>query len=227
MIKNYKIDYSGQKQPEIQLMKTVGSYNTWRVYFDIFEHEDERETQTVEIPTVVVETLVEKNSETGDVFEYEVEKTVIEEKEITIERWEAKYIEVVKHKSEEVNALNILKEIIVSEIDAYDTSSEVNSFIINGEEVWLDKDTRVGLMNSTSISKSAGQTNTTLWLGTNKFEINCDLCINLLGALEMYALQCFNMTAEHKKNIWDLQTIEEVIGYDYTIGYPEKLNLTI
>lgn len=227
MIKNYKVDFSGQKQPEIQLMKTIGSYNTWRVYFNVFEHEDKRETMTVDVPKVLKETVTEENSETGDVFEYELEKTYIEQVEITTEVWEAKYVEITKHMSEEVTPISILKELVINEITDYDVSSDVNSFVLNGQEVWLNKDTRVGLMNSTSISKASGQEKTTLWLGTYKSEIDCDLCIQLLGALEMYALQCYNKTAEHKKNVLELETIEEVIEYDYKAGYPEKLNLTI
>lgn len=227
MIKNYKVDFSGQKQPEIQLMKTIGSYNTWRVYFNVFEHEDKRETMTVDVPKVLKETVTEENSETGDVFEYELEKTYIEQVEITTEVWEAKYVEITKHMSEEVTPISILKELVINEITEYDISSDVNSFVLNGQEVWLNKDTRVGLMNSTSISKASGQEKTTLWLGTYKSEIDCDLCIQLLGALEMYALQCYNKTAEHKKNVLELETIEEVIEYDYKAGYPEKLNLTV
>ena len=227
MIKNYKVDFSGSKQPEIQLIKTVGNYNTWRVYFDIFEHEDERETQTVEVPKVVVEHIVEENPETGEAFEYDIERTVMEEKEITTEVWEAKYVEVTKNRSEEVTPLGLVQELMIQEISDYDVSEDVNSFVMNGAPVWLDKDTRVGLMNSTSISKAVGHENTTLWLGTFCFEINCDTCIQLLGALELYALQCFNKTAEHKKNILDLQTVEEVVKYDYKTGYPEKLSLNV
>ena len=81
---------------------------------------------------------------------------------------------------------------------AYDTSSDVNGFMLNGNKVWLDKETRVGLMNSTTIAKSVGQKTTTLWLGSMKLVVDCDKAIQLLSALEMYALECFNVTASHK-----------------------------
>lgn len=45
----------------------------------------------------------------------------------------------------------------LQEIDTYDLSSAVNGFMLNGLLVWLDKATRVGLMNSTTIAKAAGQ----------------------------------------------------------------------
>ena len=44
----------------------------------------------------------------------------------------------------------------IAEISAYDTSDKVNGFILNGQIVWLDKATRVGLMNSTTIERDLG-----------------------------------------------------------------------
>ena len=110
---------------------------------------------------------------------------------------------------------------------AYDTSSDVNGFMLNGNKVWLDKETRVGLMNSTTIAKSVGQKTTTLWLGSMKLVVDCDKAIQLLSALEMYALECFNVTASHKQAVSKLTTIEEVEDYDYKAGYPKMLEMSI
>lgn len=115
----------------------------------------------------------------------------------------------------------------IAEIAAYDTSGKVNGFILNGLLVWLDKATRVGLMNSTTIAKAAGQETTTLWLGGIKLVVDCDKAIQLLSALEMYALECFNVTASHKAAVNELTTIEEVEAYDYKEGYPKMLEMSV
>lgn len=115
----------------------------------------------------------------------------------------------------------------VAEIESYDTSSSVNGFMLNGLLVWLDKATRVGLMNSTTIAKAAGQETTTLWLGDVKLEVDCDKAIQLLSALEMYALECFNVTAAHKKAVNELDNIEAVLTYDYRAGYPKMLEMSV
>ena len=115
----------------------------------------------------------------------------------------------------------------IAEIAAYDTSDKVNGFMLNGLLVWLDKATRVGLMNSTTIAKAAGQKTTTLWLGGAKLVVDCDKAIQLLSALEMYALECFNVTASHKAAVSELTTIEEVEAYDYKSGYPKMLEMSI
>ena len=115
----------------------------------------------------------------------------------------------------------------ISEIAAYDTSDKVNGFILNGQIVWLDKATRVGLMNSTTIERDLGQETTELWLGEHNLIIKCDLAIQLLQQLEVYALKCFNVTATHKKEVNSLSTIEEINSYDITKDYPDKLVINI
>ena len=115
----------------------------------------------------------------------------------------------------------------IAEITAYDTSDKVNGFMLNGQIVWLDKATRVGLMNSTTIERDLGQETTELWLGEHNLIIKCDLAIQLLQQLEVYALKCFNVTATHKKEVNSLSTIEEINSYDITKDYPEKLVINI
>lgn len=119
------------------------------------------------------------------------------------------------------------QKMVLEQIDKYDTSPSVNGFLLNGLRVWLNKDTRVGLMNSTQIAKGMGQTTTTLWFGGMKMEVDCDKAITLLSTLEMYALECFNTTAKHKAAVEKMQTVEEVLGYDYTQGYPEQLKMEV
>ena len=119
------------------------------------------------------------------------------------------------------------QKMVLAEIEKLDTSSAVNGFMLNGQRVWLDKATRVGLMNSTSIAKAMGQPTTTLWLGDMKLVVECDKAIGLLSALEMYALECFNVTAAHKKAVAEMSTVEEVLEYDYTAGYPKILEMSV
>lgn len=123
--------------------------------------------------------------------------------------------------------LEAAKTEVETAITAYDSSSAVNAFLLNGIQVWLDKATRVGLMNSTSIAKNMGQEKTSLWLGSYQLEVDCDKAIQLLSALEMYALECFNVTAAHKKAVSELDNIEAVLTYDYKSGYPEKLKMEV
>lgn len=124
---------------------------------------------------------------------------------------------------------NTLQEAIsdkIVEIIKYDESSAVNGFYYQGNEYWLDKATRVGLMNSTRILKESGQTSTTLWFNNMCLTLPVDDVIDKLSALEQYALSCYNVTASHKIAVQALTTIDEVNQYDVTQGYPTKLDLS-
>lgn len=114
----------------------------------------------------------------------------------------------------------------IAEINDYDLSSNVNSFTINGMVTWFDKADRVGLMNSTKILKDKNVDATSLWVNNTMITIKCDDLIELLRSLEVYALECYDVTSTHKQNVHMLTTVDEINNYDYTTDYPSKLNVT-
>ncbi len=124
----------------------------------------------------------------------------------------------------EEEALAAIKTDLIAQITAYDTSAAVNSFTLQGKKMWLPKETRVGLVNSITIEKNAGKETTVLWFGGEKYELPVDTALQMLAALELYALECYNVTAAHKAAVNTLESVEDVVAYDYTQGYPEKLN---
>jgi hypothetical protein len=52
---------------------------------------------------------------------------------------------------------HLLRIVLEGKIKHYDTSDEVNSFLINGNKFWLDKNTRVGLMHLANCSTDSVQ----------------------------------------------------------------------
>ena len=122
------------------------------------------------------------------------------------------------------NGLDVIKEEAIEQITEYDQSEDVNSFTLQGKTMWLPKETRVGLVNSVTIEKNAGKKTTVLWFGGEKYELPVDTALQMLSALELYALECYNVTAAHKAAVNALESVEDVVAYDYTQGYPEKLN---
>jgi hypothetical protein len=66
--------------------------------------------------------------------------------------------------------------ILAEKIKIYDTSDEVNSFLINGNKFWLDKNTRVGLMHLANCSTDSLQ----LVLGDQVLTIPVDIAKNFL-----------------------------------------------
>ena len=118
--------------------------------------------------------------------------------------------------------LNKAIERKVALIKDYDKSEGVNSFTLNGNNVWLDKATRVGLVNSLTIEKAAGRTETELWLNGISYTLPIDMVLQMLVVLELYAKECYNMTEQHIANVRKLEDMNRVWNYNYTKGYPQR-----
>lgn len=123
----------------------------------------------------------------------------------------------------EGDKLEFVKSITDWKIELYDHSSKVNSFKVGEMEMWLDKATRVGLANSIAIEETAGRDNTRLWFGDMEYTIPIVQAKQVLAAVELYALDCYNVTASHRANVDKMETEEGVLLYDFTSGYPEQL----
>ena len=120
------------------------------------------------------------------------------------------------------NELDKAIEKKIALIKDYDKSQGVNSFALNGQPAWLDKATRVGLVNSLTIEKSAGRTETELWLNGESYILPIDVVLQMLVVLELYAKECYNMTEQHIANVKKIEDINRVRNYDYTKGYPQR-----
>ena len=109
----------------------------------------------------------------------------------------------------------------------YDKSQSVNSFIVNGDLAWLDKASRVGLINSLQIEKAAGRAEATLWFNNIAYSLNIDDALKIISVIELYAVDCFNTTETHIKNINALNDLNRVYNYNYTKGYPKRLRFEL
>ena len=114
----------------------------------------------------------------------------------------------------------------LNELRLYDLSETVNQFSINDVFGWLNKSTRVGLMNSINIEKEVGRSETSIWIGDIKFILSIERAIDMLQQLELYTLACYDTTQRHTKAISQLEPKEEIEAYNFKTGYPRKLNFS-
>lgn len=119
------------------------------------------------------------------------------------------------------------KREVLKKIDAYDISPAVNGFMLNGAEVWLDFELRDRVYQGNERLQRIGRTDTTLWLGNKCYNLSIEQAQNIISNIEAYAKDCYNVTAAHKKAVGELTSVEEVLTYDYTKGYPAKLTMTV
>ena len=115
----------------------------------------------------------------------------------------------------------------IAEITAYDKSPAVNAFYLNGEQHWLDFNLRDRVFDGNKRIAYKGREETSLWLDGKCFVMPIAAAQDLICTIEVYAKDCYNVTATHQAEVNKLTTIEEVEAYDYKTGYPEKLNLKV
>ena len=110
-----------------------------------------------------------------------------------------------------------MKKVLVYQIMKQDL--KVNSFTFRGKDYWWDKNTRIGLDRLANSGKNSYE----IVLGTEIVEISKSDLQDLLNQLEVYANKCFVNTHRHLNAIEALNTPLELIEYNYTLGYPDKI----
>lgn len=143
------------------------------------------------------------------------------------------WVEYVKPAPTPEQLLNRAKREMVRHIEDYDDSEEVNDCIIikDGVEMnyWADKEERDSLKGAVRDCISVGRETYRLDLRDLgiSLHIPCEALLQMLSALEVYAIDSYNKTTDHIYAVNALTTIEEVEAYDYHIGYPEKLTFNL
>ena len=164
-----------------------------------------------EINTLINKKFVELTQEQVDFYKQHPTSTVYEIQNCTI---------IIPPEP----SLEEIKEVKLMDLMNYDSSENVNLFYYNNIPLWLDKETRVGLVNSCNSLELTGGKTINIWYNDIYFTLSVNECKRLLADLEVYAIECYNITAQHKVNIENLTTREDVKTYDFTTGYPEKLH---
>ena len=144
----------------------------------------------------------------------------------------AGYVEFIPPAKEEPTEEELLrkaKEEKLKRLHEYDSSKSVNVCYIRygGQSIsyWADKHERDALKSAVRDYISLGKTEYRLDLREMGFSITlpCELLLQMLAALEVYATECYNKTTDHEFAIKALTTKDEIEAYDFTVGYPEKL----
>ena len=127
-----------------------------------------------------------------------------------------------------VRTLEEAKNDMQLKIDMYDTSDAVNSFTINNMiPAWFTVQERLNYKQSVEAAKLMNVDKLSFYVGDVMLEVETVKAEQLLAALQLYADACFLVTKQHKIAVEKLEEIEEVDNYDYTVGYPSRLNFDL
>lgn len=116
---------------------------------------------------------------------------------------------------------NLYQPILLKKIEQYDKSDNVNSFIYKGSKYWLDKQQRSCMK---TVAES-GLESIEIVFGDISITLSSEFVKQFILALEAYAYKCYVNTAKHLQTAASLEKLEDIINYDYTTGYPEKITL--
>jgi hypothetical protein len=75
--------------------------------------------------------------------------------------------------------------------------------------------------------KGMGMENTTLWLDGMQFPFQIVVAEQILGAIEVYASKCYDNTQKHLFQVQNLNSVDELVRFDITEGFPEKLSFSM
>lgn len=127
-----------------------------------------------------------------------------------------------------VRTLDEAKHEMIQRINEYDRSSNVNGFTINHEiEGWFTADERSNYRSSIDAAELLGVETLSLYVGDYLIQVPTQDAKQMLAQIQLYADQCYIVTKQHKIDVSFLETIEEVDAFDYTAGYPAKLDFEI
>lgn len=170
----------------------------------------------------------------GYMYDYtETSEPSVEWYQLTVPYYEIVNNTIYKKYKIVTNTINYIKDVVLKKIEEYDTSEMVNSFFINTTKMWLSKYDRTNLNYSVNIVKQNNVQHMSFWAvnkinrDLEKLELLVDDVLTILSKLEIYAMACFNVTQEHKLKVNSLTSVEDIINYDYTTGYPQKLYFAI
>ena len=134
-------------------------------------------------------------------------------------------VETQSDNIEEIKALALpnIKEYRISQIEDYDKSDNVNSFYLGDIQMWLTVAERQQLATQISANEAIGRDSMSKWFGGKEFSFPISAWKQMLVAVEVYAGDALNVTEGHKSEVIAIENADEVIAYDITKGYPEKL----
>lgn len=131
--------------------------------------------------------------------------------ELPLEGW--KELLKLVNGSEDIESL---RQVLIAKVQDKEDSKE---FEYKGEKLWWNKNTRAGLIN---LANSTSEV-IPIIINNKIIEFEPEVLKNLLNTLEVYSSKCFVQTYKHLELINKLQTLEDILNYDYTLGYPDKV----
>lgn len=134
---------------------------------------------------------------------------------------------VIIENEEPQRTVEIARQEMIQKINDYDSSDEVNSFLVNGTKAWFTVQERNNYKASIDSAKLLGIETLSFFVGDQLLTVSPAMAEQMLAMIQLYADQCFIVTKQHKLQVNSLESIEDIDLYDYYSGYPEMLSFEV
>ena len=114
------------------------------------------------------------------------------------------------------------KKELEEKIWAYDKQTE--EFFIGGVSVWLNREERQTILRRCDAEEAKGLDRVVLRKNGMKFELPIATCRAIVLDVEFYASRCWDNREDLLVAKDELTTAEEILSFDVSSGYPEKLS---
>lgn len=112
----------------------------------------------------------------------------------------------------------------IAEIEDYSNSSNVNDLTFKGLHTWVTPGVRANYLVSLDAAELLGEKDITFVVEGVQVTLAIEKVRIILAQIQRYADACYIVTEGHKRAVRALENVDEVRGYDFTKGYPNKLN---
>lgn len=112
----------------------------------------------------------------------------------------------------------------IAEIEDYSNSSSVNDLTFKGLHTWVTPAVRANYLVSLDAAELLGEKDITFVVEGVQVTLAIEKVRIILAQIQRYADACYIVTEGHKRAVRALENVDEVRGYDFTKGYPNKLN---
>lgn len=112
----------------------------------------------------------------------------------------------------------------IAEIEDYSNSSNVNDLTFKGLHTWVTPGVRANYLVSLDAAELLGEKDITFVVEGVQVTLAIEKVRIILAQIQRYADACYIVTEGHKRAVKALENVDEVRGYDFTKGYPNKLN---
>lgn len=126
---------------------------------------------------------------------------------------------------------------MLRKITDYDRSKNVNWFTVNNQVGgWFTPEERSNYKSSIDAAKLLGVEKLSFYIGDIMMEITPVQAEQMLAMIQLYADRCFIVTKQHKLTVegyFNSEVLSEeekislIDSYDFTAGYPDKLNFEL